>query len=54
MDREEAEQLAKRIQNEAPYLILRVEPVTSLGDEIRGERWSIRVTARATRFFWGR
>jgi len=49
MDRKQAEQLAKRIRNEAPYLIVSVELVTS----IVGQNWAVRIIARSTGLFLG-
>ena len=49
MDRKQAEQLAKRIQHEAPYLIVQIEPVTWLG----GKGWGVRITALSTGFLLG-
>lgn len=46
MDREQAEQLAKRIQNEAPYLIVQIEPVTWVG----GAGWGVKIEASSTGF----
>jgi len=49
MDRKQAEQLAKRIQDEAPYLKVSLELVTS----IIGQDWAVRVTAHSTGYLLG-
>lgn len=49
MDREQAEQLAKRIQNEVPQLDAVIELVTWLG----GKGWGVRITALSTGFLLG-